>query len=55
MDVTRLVGEPDTLQRFADLGMTIEAGAPEALDRYINSEIAKWANVIQQADIRPAE
>jgi tripartite-type tricarboxylate transporter receptor subunit TctC len=48
-EVTRLVGEPDTRQRFADLG------TPEALDGYIKSEIAKWSNVIQQADIRPAE
>jgi tripartite-type tricarboxylate transporter receptor subunit TctC len=55
MEVTRLVGEPDTQQRFADLGMTIDSGTPEALDGYIKSEIAKWSNVIQQADIRPAE
>jgi len=53
--VTRLVGEPDTRQRFADLGMTIDSGTPESLDGYIKSEIAKWSNVIQQADIRPAE
>jgi tripartite-type tricarboxylate transporter receptor subunit TctC len=55
VEVTRLVGEPDTRQRFADLGMTIDAGSPEALDGYIKSEIAKWSNVIQQADIRPME
>jgi tripartite-type tricarboxylate transporter receptor subunit TctC len=55
MEVTRLVGEPDTQQRFADLGMTVDSGTPEALDGYIKSEIAKWSNVIQQADIRPAE
>jgi tripartite-type tricarboxylate transporter receptor subunit TctC len=55
MEVTRLVGEPDTRQRFADLGMTIDAGTSEALDGYIKSEIAKWSNVIQQADIHPAE
>jgi tripartite-type tricarboxylate transporter receptor subunit TctC len=54
-EVTRLVGEPDTRQRFADLGMTIDSGTPESLDGYIKSEIAKWSNVIQQADIRPAE
>jgi tripartite-type tricarboxylate transporter receptor subunit TctC len=35
--------------------MTIDSGTPEALDGYIKSEIAKWSNVIQQADIRPAE
>src|SRR5262249_43233122 len=54
-EATRLVGEADTRQRFADLGMTVEGGTPEALDGYIKSEIAKWSNVIQQADIRPVE
>jgi tripartite-type tricarboxylate transporter receptor subunit TctC len=54
-EVMRFVGEADTRQRFADLGMTVEGGTPEALDGYIKSEIAKWSNVIQQADIRPAE
>jgi len=35
-EVTRLVGEPDTRQRFADLGMTIDSGTPESLDATSN-------------------
>ena len=52
MEVTRLVAQPDTRQRFADLGMTVDAGSPAALDGHIKSEIAKWSKVIQEADIR---
>ena len=52
MEVTRLVAQPDTRQRFADLGMTVDAGTPAALDGHIKSEIAKWSKVIQEADIR---
>jgi len=55
MEVTRLVAQPDTRQRFADLGMTVDAGSPAALDGHIKSEIAKWSKVIQEADIRAPE
>jgi tripartite-type tricarboxylate transporter receptor subunit TctC len=51
-EVTRLVAQPDTQQRFADLGMTIAAGPPDALDDYIKSEIGKWSQVIKDADVR---
>jgi tripartite-type tricarboxylate transporter receptor subunit TctC len=54
-EVTRLVDQPDTKQRFADLGMSIGAGTPDALDAYIRSEISKWSKVIKDADIRAPE
>jgi tripartite-type tricarboxylate transporter receptor subunit TctC len=54
-EVTRLVDQPDTRQRFADLGMSIGAGTPNALDAYIRSEISKWSKVIKDADIRAPE
>jgi len=51
-EVTQLVTQPDVRQRFADLGMKIDAGTPDALDAYIKSEILKWSKVIKEADIR---
>jgi tripartite-type tricarboxylate transporter receptor subunit TctC len=51
-EVTRFVAQNDVQQRFADLGMTIAAGAPDVLDEYVKSEIAKWAKVIKDADIK---
>jgi tripartite-type tricarboxylate transporter receptor subunit TctC len=54
-EVTRIVAQSDVQQRFADLGMTISAGAPDALDGYIKSEIAKWAKVIKDADVQAPE
>jgi tripartite-type tricarboxylate transporter receptor subunit TctC len=51
-EVTRLVAQPETQQRFADLGMSIAAGAPDALDAYMRSEIGKWSQVIKDADVR---
>jgi tripartite-type tricarboxylate transporter receptor subunit TctC len=54
-EVTRLVAQPETQQRFADLGMSITAGAPDTLDAYIGSEIGKWSQVIKDADVRAPE
>jgi tripartite-type tricarboxylate transporter receptor subunit TctC len=51
-EVTQLVTQPDVRQRFADLGMTIDADTPDALDAYIKSEMLKWSKVIKEADIR---
>jgi tripartite-type tricarboxylate transporter receptor subunit TctC len=51
-EVTQLVTQPDVRQRFADLGMSIDAGTPDALDAYIKSEMLKWSKVIKEADIR---
>ena len=51
-EVAQLVGQPDTRQRFADLGMTIDIDTPEGVDRYIQSEIGKWSKVVKEAEIR---
>jgi tripartite-type tricarboxylate transporter receptor subunit TctC len=51
-EVTRLVAQAEVQQRFADLGMTIAGGTPDALDAYVKSEIGKWAKVIKDADVR---
>ena len=54
-EIQRFAALPETQQRFADLGMTSESSTPEALDATIKSEIAKWAKVIKDADIKPAD
>jgi tripartite-type tricarboxylate transporter receptor subunit TctC len=54
-EIAKFVALPDTQQRFADLGMWITAGTPDALDAFIRSEIGKWSKVIRDADIRAPE
>jgi tripartite-type tricarboxylate transporter receptor subunit TctC len=54
-EVTRFAQEKDVEKRFADLGMTIGTSTPAELDAYVKSEIAKWAQVIKDADIRAPE
>jgi tripartite-type tricarboxylate transporter receptor subunit TctC len=42
----------DTRARFAELGMTTGSDSPDELDAYIKSEIAKWSQVITDANIQ---
>jgi tripartite-type tricarboxylate transporter receptor subunit TctC len=46
------LANPDTKQRLADLGMTNGSSSPEELDAYIKVEIAKWTQVIKDANIQ---
>jgi tripartite-type tricarboxylate transporter receptor subunit TctC len=51
----KALADDDTKKRFADLGMTNGGSAPEELDAYIKSEIAKWSKVIKDANIQPID
>jgi tripartite-type tricarboxylate transporter receptor subunit TctC len=42
----------DTKQRLSQLGMSNGSSTPEEFDAYIKSEIAKWSNVIKDANIQ---
>ena len=55
LEVQRALAQSDVKQRFADLGMTSRESTPEGLDIYVRAEIAKWAKVIKDADIRVPE
>lgn len=43
----------DIRERFSSLGIDIVGSSPEYFDKYLHSEIAKWAKVIRAAKIRP--
>jgi len=44
--------QPDTIERFMAQGMEIIASSPEAFRKAIASQIARWAKVIKDADIK---
>ena len=54
-DMKRVIALPDVQKRFADLGMTSEDRTPDGVDALIKSEIAKWAKVIKDAGVKPAD
>ena len=45
--------DPDTKRRFTAIGMDPAPGSPEEFAALIHSEIAKWANVVRAAGIKP--
>ena len=49
------LASPDTKQRLEELGMSNGSSTPEEFDAYIKSEIAKWSQVIKDANIQPAD
>jgi tripartite-type tricarboxylate transporter receptor subunit TctC len=51
----KALSSSDTKQRLAELGMSNGSSTPEEFDAYIKSEIAKWSQVIKDANIQPAD
>jgi tripartite-type tricarboxylate transporter receptor subunit TctC len=42
----------DTKKRYLDLGMVPRTSSPTEFDAYIKAEVAKWANVIKEANVQ---
>jgi tripartite-type tricarboxylate transporter receptor subunit TctC len=51
-EIARVVASPDTRQRLQDLGFEPVADASAHFGERIKSEIAKWAKVVHDANIR---
>jgi tripartite-type tricarboxylate transporter receptor subunit TctC len=48
-----LAPESETARRFVEMGSRIVNAGPEEAAAFIRAEIAKWAEVIRVANIRP--
>ena len=51
-DVAKILGEPDLRARLAGQGMDIATGTPQDFARFMQAEIAKWAQVIKTSGAR---
>jgi tripartite-type tricarboxylate transporter receptor subunit TctC len=55
-EVRMIVATPEFRERFDQLGMIPDQDrTPEEIDGYIKSEVAKWAQVIRDAGMKPAD
>jgi tripartite-type tricarboxylate transporter receptor subunit TctC len=55
-ETKKIVATVDFQQRFDQLGMIPDQDrAPEEINAYIKSEVAKWAKVIKDAGVQPAD
>ena len=46
-EVRKVLAEPETKKRFADLGGEARGGTPEEMRAYVEGEIARWKRVIE--------
>jgi len=54
--VNAAIAEPDVNKKLIDLQfIPIGKGSPEELDRFVKSEAARWAKVVQQAGVAGSE
>ena len=50
--ITRIVSAPEVQQAWAQQGATALVMTPAQFDKYMQEDIAKWAKVIQSANIK---
>jgi tripartite-type tricarboxylate transporter receptor subunit TctC len=51
--LNEILRDPEVLKQITDTGSQPGGGSPEAFAQFIASETAKWAKVIQAANIQP--
>ena len=54
-EISKIAAQPDTREKFAQLGLDTVGGSPEELATIIKSDIVKWTKVIKDAGIRADE
>lgn len=51
-ELVRIVKMPKVQARFAELGFEAWASSPEEMRQYMDSEITRWSNVVQQSGMQ---
>jgi tripartite-type tricarboxylate transporter receptor subunit TctC len=51
--ITRIVSNPEVQQGWSRQGATAMVMNPQAFDKYVQDDIAKWAKLIKAANIKP--
>lgn len=52
-EIVAIVKQPEIEQRAVQQGFRVDARGPEAFKAFLDSEVTRWAGVIQKAGIRP--
>jgi tripartite-type tricarboxylate transporter receptor subunit TctC len=51
-EVVKVLTSAEVKQRFGKLGVDVVAGTPEQFSQFLKSEVARWAKVVQDANIK---
>ena len=52
-EVNRIIALPDVKARLEGLGLDIIGGSSESFGKTINADVAKWSQVVREANIKP--
>ena len=51
-DIVKILTSTEVRERFGKSGIDVVAGTPEQFGTFLNAEVARWAKVIREADIK---
>jgi tripartite-type tricarboxylate transporter receptor subunit TctC len=51
-DIVQVLRQPDVVQRFRNQGVEVVASTPEEFGKLVHSEVAKWTQLVRDANIR---
>jgi tripartite-type tricarboxylate transporter receptor subunit TctC len=54
-ELAKVLRNPEVAGKLTSQGMDIDGGGPEVLDRFLRSEIARWAEVVKKNNIRAGD
>jgi tripartite-type tricarboxylate transporter receptor subunit TctC len=54
-ELTKALRNPQVAQRLSEQGIEISGGGPEELDRFVRGEMARWATVVRENNIKAGD
>jgi tripartite-type tricarboxylate transporter receptor subunit TctC len=54
-EIVKIAAQTDMRERLAQLGLDVAVNSPDEFAAVINADIAKWAKVIKDANIKLSE
>lgn len=54
-ELSRALKQPAVAEKLTGQGMDLIGGGPEELDRFLRAEIARWAQVVKENNIRAGD
>jgi tripartite-type tricarboxylate transporter receptor subunit TctC len=52
-EINRIIAQPEVKARLEGLGLDIIGGSAESFGRTVNADVAKWSQVVREANIKP--
>ena len=54
-ELQKALADPTLAAKLREQGMDVVGGGPEVLDRFVRTEIARWAKVVQDNRIKAGD